>query len=135
MTVIGTERGDYVALEGRGESEPDVLEMFAVESALEGDLPAMGSATGTSGALLGAAFATSLVTAVLAVSNGAVPGGTRVMALSVSGCGWSMGLRPRTPRSGRPWWSEPTRTIKPVRWSSALPRITHDRPICRRPTR
>ncbi|MDX6242251.1 MAG: hypothetical protein QOG10_7204, partial [Kribbellaceae bacterium] len=44
-------RVDYVALEGRGESEPDVLEMFAVESALEGDLPAMGSATGTSGAL------------------------------------------------------------------------------------
>jgi 3-oxoacyl-(acyl-carrier-protein) synthase len=78
MTVIGTERGDYVALEGRGESEPDVLEMFAVESALEGDLPAMGSATGTSGALLGAAFAISLATAVLAVSHCAVPGGTRV---------------------------------------------------------
>jgi 3-oxoacyl-(acyl-carrier-protein) synthase len=80
LDEAGTPRVDYVALEARGQTEPDTLELFAVESALAGDLPAMGAATGTSGALLGASFATSLVTAVLAVYQGAIPGGTRVHA-------------------------------------------------------
>jgi 3-oxoacyl-[acyl-carrier-protein] synthase II len=80
LNEAGTPRVDYVALEARGQTEPDTLELFAVESALAGDLPAMGAATGTSGALLGASFATSLVSAVLAVHQGAIPGGTRVHA-------------------------------------------------------
>jgi len=80
VTASDVSRIDYVALEGRGQSEPDVQEMYALETALEGDLPAMGAATGTSGALLGAAFATSLAAGVLAIDLGAVPGGTRVHA-------------------------------------------------------
>ncbi len=80
IAEAGAGRIDYVALEGRGQPEPDTQEMYALETALEGDLPAMGAATGTSGALLGAAFVTSLVAGVLAVDFGTVPGGTRVHA-------------------------------------------------------
>lgn len=80
LGAAGAARVDYVALEGRGQPEPDLQEMYALEGALQGDLPAMGTATGISGALLGASFATSLVASVLAIDHGAIPGGTRVHA-------------------------------------------------------
>lgn len=80
LAEAGSARVDYVALEGRAQWEADLQEVYALESVLEGDLPPMGSATGTTGALLGASVATGLVASVLALDYGAIPGGTRVHA-------------------------------------------------------
>lgn len=71
---------DYVSLEGRAEGRADTAEIRAVTDVLPGAAPAMGTHTGTTGAVLAASFATGVATAVLAVRTGTVPGGTRVFA-------------------------------------------------------
>lgn len=80
-TVVGTDRAallqdaDYIAVEARGDAEHDRAEL----GALNGTPAALGSVTGSSGALLGAHYLTSVITAALGLVHQAIPGGTRVV--------------------------------------------------------
>lgn len=80
-TTIGTDRGallddaDYVAVEARGDATHDRAEL----DALKETGAAVGSVTGSCGAMLGAYHVTSVVAAALGLTHQAIPGGTRLV--------------------------------------------------------